>query len=88
VDEFGFKTKELEEKDLRNEPIAFHMGTPPIQIDVMNQISGLQFEDCYDQKEILEMEGIQIHCIGFQDLLKNKKASGRHRDLDDLENLE
>ena len=39
-------------------------------------------------REKIEAEGLKVNFIGYQDLIKNKKASGRHRDLDDLERLE
>jgi hypothetical protein len=44
----------------------------------------VNFEDCYPRRLQTELDGCPVHVIGFDDLLKNKKASGRPKDLDDL----
>jgi hypothetical protein len=50
-------------------------------------VSGVTFNDCYSRREIFEIDGIPVNFIGLKDLKTNKKASGRHKDLDDLQNL-
>lgn len=88
LDAFGFDATPLAELDFETETIAFHLGTPPVRIDIMNRISGVTFSDCYPQRMEFRIEGIRINYISFHDLIKNKRASGRGKDLNDIENLQ
>ena len=63
------------------------MGEPPIRIEIVTSISGATFKDCYASRVIDELDGVTVSLIGLADLKGNKKASGRYKDLDDLENL-
>jgi hypothetical protein len=65
----------------------FRMGHAPIQIDIITEASGIDMMECYLRRNIITIEGIDISVISKEDLIKNKKASGRHRDLADVENL-
>lgn len=67
---------------------VFRMGRSPIQIDIINEADGISFIECYEHKNIIEIDGINIAMISRNDLIKNKKASGRHRDLADIEFIE
>lgn len=51
------------------------------------RISGVTFEDCYERGLIDDTDGVPVRIIHLEDLLKNKIASGRHKDLDDVSNL-
>ena len=88
LDSFGFDPEPLEELDFEAETIAFHLGVPPVRIDILNKIAGVKFDECYPNKVEIEVEGLKIYYISYQDLLTNKKASGRLQDLSDLENLQ
>ncbi|MBN8586961.1 MAG: nucleotidyltransferase [Rhodothermia bacterium] len=88
VEAFGFSSYGLTIADFQNPDNVLQMGYPPFRIDVMGSISGnLNFEICRQNRKTLMIEDIPFHFIGFEDLLINKKASGRRKDLDDLENL-
>ena len=67
---------------------VFRLGSSPIQIDVINEADGIDFESCYAKRNIITVEDLEISVIAKEDLIKNKKASGRHRDLADVEFLE
>jgi len=67
---------------------VFRLGSSPIQIDVINEADGIDFEKCYAKRNIIVVEGLEISVISKEDLIVNKKASGRHRDLADVEFLE
>jgi hypothetical protein len=67
---------------------VYRIGSSPIQIDIINQASGIDFEDCYARREMLTSGNLGISTISRADLIRNKKASGRHRDLADVESLE
>lgn len=70
-----------------NEKRVVGMGMPPYKIEVITSIDGVTFEECYLKKQTLEIDGIPIYYISLEDLRKNKTASGRFKDLNDLEHL-
>jgi hypothetical protein len=63
------------------------MGASPIQIDIINEASGIAFDDCYPRREVIVADGTPIATIAKADLIRNKRASGRLRDLADVELL-
>ena len=63
------------------------MGVEPLKIEVANFISGVEFEEAYKDKIIGSINEVEINIISLQHLKLNKKASGRYKDLNDLENL-
>lgn len=63
------------------------IGRPPMRIEILNQIDGVEFDACYSRKIEVETSGVLIHAIGKDDLLINKRASGRPKDLADLDEL-
>ena len=65
----------------------YFMGAPPTKIEIISSIDGVEFEDCFERSEIVEDGETSIRIIGLEDLVKNKKVSGRLRDLADLEDL-
>jgi len=62
-------------------------GLPPLRLEILNEISGVTFEECWDHHEILTVEETIIPVIGLHDLLRNKSASGRLKDQLDLDML-
>lgn len=63
------------------------MGVPPMRIEVLTEIDGVSFEDCYAARVTTEIDGQQVHLISSRHLRINKQAAGRHKDMDDLEHL-
>jgi len=63
-------------------------GSPPMRVDFLKGASGIDISDCYERKEVLNVEGLKIHVISKADLIKNKRASGRPRDIADVIELE
>ncbi|MFZ1675780.1 MAG: nucleotidyltransferase [Saprospiraceae bacterium] len=66
---------------------VFTFGKPPVSIDLMLSVKGMNFENVYSNLEIREVEGLEVKVISLNELLKAKAASGRSRDIDDIENL-
>lgn len=64
------------------------MGRTPIQIDIINEASGIIFEECYKRKNLIKVDKISISVISKEDLILDKRASGRYRDLADIEGFE
>lgn len=87
VNEFGFASYRLTSKDFMKEGNIVQLGYPPLRIDLLTHIDGVTFNECYENKAQVEIEGLLVNFIGYKDLLKNKKESGRLRDLDDIDNL-
>ncbi len=67
---------------------VFRMGRPPVQIDIINQASGIDFDECYPRRELVKVEDVEISLISRKDLIINKRSSGRTQDLADAEKLE
>lgn len=87
IREFGFGTPELSPELFLKKPSLIRMGIPPIRIEILNDISGVDFEACYPNRVIDRIGDVEVDIIGVSDLKRNKKASGRFKDLDDLQNL-
>jgi hypothetical protein len=85
---FGASLHNLTREDLRQEGTVFQIGVAPRRIDIVTAASGLRFEDAYDQSLPVNIEGIEVHIPSISDLIRNKRASERIRDLADAEALE
>ncbi len=84
---FGSRVPELSPALFLKEDQHVRMGVPALRIDVLTTISGVRFEECYPQRTHAGIEGVAVDVISLEHLKKNKKASGRHKDLDNLEHL-
>ena len=67
---------------------VFTFGTPPVAIDLMVKIKGLDFQECYADSILFKDGDLKIKTIRKSDLIKAKKSAGRSKDLNDLENIE
>jgi hypothetical protein len=85
--EFGFSSLDLAPEDFLEPDRIIQLGYPPNRIDLMTSPKGIDFETCYSNREIIEIEGLKINLIDIGNLRQNKKATGRYQDLADLENL-
>lgn len=66
---------------------VFRFGTPTSSIDIMINVKGLNFDECFQQAVIFEEDNIQIRTIHLNNLKEAKRLSGRAKDINDLENL-
>ncbi|HIE28660.1 TPA: hypothetical protein EYP66_15380 [Candidatus Poribacteria bacterium] len=85
--EFGFDVPELSTDLFLKENQIVRMGVPPMRIELLTTISGVSFEECYSERIIDVIDGVEVSIINLKHLKLNKRASGRHKDLDDLEHL-
>jgi hypothetical protein len=85
--EFGFDTPDLSVEVFMKPNQIIRMGVPPVRIEILTTISGVAFEDCYPERLVDKLDGVEVNLISLRYLKINKKAFGRHKDLDDLENL-
>jgi hypothetical protein len=73
--------------------VVVQFGRPPHRIDLLGTIEGVRFDEAWTHRveEHLELAGdrhVPLSVIGIAELLQNKRAAGRHKDLDDVEHLE
>ena len=83
-----FCSPPLDVNILKESGCFFRMGQPPIMIEIINEASGIEFNDCYKRKNIIIMDGVAVKTISVTDLIKNKRAAGRGQDIADIEILE
>jgi predicted nucleotidyltransferase len=87
VREFGFSDKISADLFLQPHKV-FRMGLQPVRIELLTSISGLDFAEAFPRRVHGIIDGIEVDLIGLGDLKRNKKASGRLKDQDDLRKLE
>ena len=63
------------------------MGVAPLAVDILNYLKGINFDSAFERRKIVICEGVEINDINLDDLIKNKIAVGRHKDLADVEYL-
>lgn len=84
---FGFTSNDINPGLFLKPSNVIRMGVPPIRIELMNSISGVEFADCFSERIVENWNGVNVNIISLNKLKKNKKASGRLKDLSDLEHL-
>ena len=67
---------------------VFTFGTPPVAINIMVKLEGLNFDDAFQKAIYFEDDDLKIRTINRNDLITAKKNAGRAKDINDLENLE
>ena len=81
-----FAVSVVAEKFLEENSVV-RMGVPPFRLEVLTTIDGVDFKECYQARNRAKIDGVDVDLISLSDLRKNKAASGRLKDLSDLENL-
>lgn len=87
LDEFGFASAGLTEADFTDAGDIVQLGYPPNRIDILTSIPGVEFEPCWERRVIGELDDVEVPFIGYSDLERNKLATGRDRDLGDVDDL-
>jgi predicted nucleotidyltransferase len=85
--EFGFSSFKLSIEDFTRPGNVFQLGHPPLRINLLTEIDGVSFNECFENRKEITIDNLQVKFIGYNDLLKNKSKSGRARDIDDIDNL-
>ena len=85
--DFGFSVAGLNMDLFTGDNNVVRMGIPPVQIEILTSISGVEFDDCYESRIEITLNETPVNIISLDKLRKNKRASGRLRDLNDLEQL-
>lgn len=84
---FGFDIPELTPEVFEAPDRVVRMGVPPLRIEVLTDIDGVEFDGCHSRAMRFDVDGEVVTVISLEDLKRNKKASGRPKDIDDLDHL-
>jgi hypothetical protein len=84
---FGAPLHNLTKADLEKEGTVFQIGVAPRRIDIITAASGLNFEQASSRAMTVEIEGIVVRILSMADLILNKRAAGRTKDIADAEAL-
>ena len=85
---FGAPAHGLVAEDLQKQDTILQIGVAPRRVDIITGVSGLDFEAAFTHSIVVDIEGISVHVPSREDLVRNKRASGRTKDLADVEALE
>jgi hypothetical protein len=86
--DFGAPLHQLTLDDLSQPGVTFQIGLPPLRIDILTQISGVTFDEAWPNRIVVNDGPLTYSVIGKADLIRNKRAAARPKDLIDADNLE
>lgn len=84
---FGFAESAMASADFTTPRRVFRMGVPPVRIEILTSITGVEFADCFARRNTAILDDVSVPFISREDLLQNKRAAARHKDLNDVERL-
>ena len=84
---FGFAATAPDPSLFLSDRTIVRFGVPPFRIELMTSIDGVLFDPCARRALVVDIDGTPVPFISLEDLRTNKRAAGRHKDLNDLENL-
>jgi hypothetical protein len=84
---FGAPLFDLQVDDLSTPGTVFQIGLPPARIDILSSVSGVDFDSAWSRRLEIAIGDLRVGVIGRSDFIANKKATGRPRDLLDIELL-
>ncbi len=86
--DFGMESVGLEASDFMEPGVIVQLGYPPVRIDLLTSASGVEFADCWSRRMMVDVGNVKAGFISYDDLLSNKRASGRPQDIVDVGILE
>jgi len=87
INDFGFGSLKLTTEDFLKTNFVTQLGHEPIRIDILNDLDGVNFEEAWLNKKMVNYEGVIIPFIGYNELLKVKAKAGRPQDIADISKL-
>jgi predicted nucleotidyltransferase len=85
-EQFGFRPYELTPELFMETGKVLRIGVEPMRLEILNEISGVDFKTCYKNREVLDADGLKLNLIGINELIKNKESTERSKDkLDAIE---
>jgi len=86
--DFGFSENDVDAGAFLIPKSIVEVGHEPLKLQVMNAISGVTFDDAYDRRQTVRLDALDVPFISYEDLIRNKSATGRGKDQVDVEELE
>ncbi|NQT60369.1 MAG: nucleotidyltransferase [Bacteroidetes bacterium] len=87
LNKFGFGELDISISDLSTPNQVVQLGYPPLRIDLLTSIDGLNFQQAWKHRVCVDIQDMTINFISRNDLLTNKRATARTRDIADIEEL-
>ena len=84
---FGFGQLALADDDFNRPDSIVQLGYPPYRIDIITTIDGVEFDEAWERRLEIDVDGNRLNVIGRDDLIRNKIAAGRPQDLADVDRL-
>jgi predicted nucleotidyltransferase len=85
---FGAPTGDISLSDLQTTDMVFQIGVAPRRIDIITSIDGLTFDEAYARSNAVEIDDIAVQVLSVEDMIINKRSTGRTKDIADAEMLE
>lgn len=85
---FGAPLNDVNEQDFSRPGVVYQIGVPPGRVDILTELTGLTFEEAWSGRIRRAFGSVEVDFIGRDAFLRNKRATGRPKDLGDLEGLE
>lgn len=84
IKDFGFGSSNLTESDFLSKNFITQLGYDPLRIDILNDLDGVSFKEAWQNRKIVNISGVEINFIGYNELLKVKEKAGRPQDMADI----
>ncbi|WP_201262719.1 nucleotidyl transferase AbiEii/AbiGii toxin family protein [Deinococcus aerius] len=88
LDDFGMASLGLTSADLEERDMVLQLGYEPNRIDILTGLTGVEFHEAYPRRVLLQLGELRVPFLAREDLIANKRALGRPRDLADIEDLQ
>ena len=85
--DFGLAALGFTKEDFLKEGLISQIGRPPLRIDILNSIDGVDFEEAYKSVLQANLDGLDVCYIGLNEFIQNKQASGRKKDIADIKRI-
>lgn len=87
LDSFGFGSLALSASDFTAPDRVVQLGVPPVRVDLLTSLTGVSWDEAFADRVTGDYQGVPVAFIGREQFIRNKRATGRKRDLADLEAL-
>ncbi|MGH7719568.1 MAG: hypothetical protein ACREON_12095 [Gemmatimonadaceae bacterium] len=88
LEAFGAPMDQITGDDLVSPDLIFQIGIEPNRIDILTSIDGVEFDEAWPNRVVIQVDGVEVPLLGREELIRNKRAAGRPQDLADVAQLE
>jgi predicted nucleotidyltransferase len=87
LEDFGFESVGLTAADFERQDNVIQLGVPPVRVDIVTSLTGISWESAFEKRVQARYGDVQVHYIGREQFILNKRSIGRKKDLADIEAL-